>query len=175
MDAREKQQLLESLETGRDALLASVAGLAEDVAAKPPAPGRWSALECVEHLALVEDYLFAQIAASKPSEAPVGSRLRENNILKRGADRTRTLEAPEVAWPTGRFPTLATALAAFTTNRDRTIAYVQSLQEDPRLRTAHHPLIGDVNCYETLLIMAVHPHRHTSQIQEIRSALHAAR
>src|SRR5436190_17942708 len=148
MDAREKQQLLESLETGRVALTAAVADLAEDVAAKAPAPGRWSVLECVEHLCLVEDYLFAQIAASTPSETPVGSRIRENSILKRGADRTRTLEAPEVARPTGRFPTLAEALNAFSSSRERTIAYVQDLQGDPRMRTAHHPLIGNVNCYE---------------------------
>ena len=166
MDAREKQQLLESLETGRDALLASVADLAEVAAAKSPAPGRWSVLECVEHLALVEDYLFAQIAASTPSETPVGSRLRENNILKRCGDRTRRIEAPDVARPTGRFPTLAAALGSFASSRERTIAYVQGLQEDPRLRKAHHPLIGDVNCYETLLIMAIHPHRHVQQIQE---------
>jgi hypothetical protein len=105
----------------------------------------------------------------------VGSRLRENNILKRGADRTRTFEAPEVARPTGRFPTLSEALKTFASSRDRTIAYVQSLQEDPRMRTAHHPLIGDVNCYETLLIMAIHPHRHVQQIQEIRAALDSAR
>jgi len=175
MDTRERQQLLESLETGRDALTAAVARLAEDVAAKSPAPGRWSVLECVEHLCLVEDYLFAQIAASTPSEMPVGSRFRENNILKRGADRTRTLEAPEVARPTGRFPTLAEALKTFVSSRDRTIAYVQSLQEDPRMRIAHHPLIGDVNCYETLLIMAIHPQRHAPQILEIRDALAAAR
>jgi hypothetical protein len=71
--------------------------------------------------------------------------------------------------------TLAEALSVFSSSRDRTIAYVQNLQEDPRLRTAHHPLIGDVNCYETLLIMAIHPHRHTQQIQEIQSALDSAR
>ena len=170
MDACEKQQLLESLETGRGALAAAVSGVAEDIAAKSPAPGRWSVLECVEHLALVEEYLFAQIAASTPSETPVGSRLRENNILKRGADRTRTLEAPEVARPTGRFPTLANALAAFASSRERTIAYVRNLREDPRLRTANHPLIGDVNCYETLLIMSIHPHRHVQQIQEAVAA-----
>jgi hypothetical protein len=170
MDAREKKQLLESLETGRDALTAAVAGLADDLATKPPAPGRWSVLECVEHLCLVEDYLFVQIATSTPSETPVGSRLRENNILKRGADRTRALEAPEVARPSGRFPTLAEALRAFAFSRDRTIAYVQNVVEDPRMRTAHHPLIGDVNCYETLLIMAVHPHRHVAQIREAIAA-----
>jgi uncharacterized damage-inducible protein DinB len=175
MDTRERQQLLESLETGRNALTAAVSGLADEAAAKSPAPGRWSVLECVEHLCLVEDYLFAQIAASTPSETPVGSRSRENSILRRGADRRRPLEAPEVARPTGRFQTLAEALSAFASSRARTIAYVQGLQEDPRMRTAHHPLIGDVNCHETLLIMAIHPQRHIGQILEIRAALAAAR
>jgi hypothetical protein len=171
MDAREKQQLLESLETGRQALLASVAGLTEDAAAESPAPGRWSVLECVEHLFLVENRLFAQIAASQPSETPVGSRLRENSIRKRGADRTHPLEAPEMARPSGQFATLAEALGAFVTSRDQTIRYVRATDEDPRSRTAHHPLLGPVNCYELLLIMAIHPQRHAKQIREIREAV----
>lgn len=175
MDAPEKQQLLESLENGRATLLAAVAELPEETAARPPGPGRWSVSECVEHLFLVEDYLFAQVATSTPSETPVGSRLRENNILKRGADRTRTFEAPEMARPTGRFPTLADALSAFVASRDRTIRYLRGISDDPRLRTAQHPLIGAVSAYETLLIMAIHPHRHIQQIRETREVLAAAR
>jgi DinB family protein len=175
MDAREKQQLLESLDTGREALLAAVAGLTEDLAGRAPGPGRWSVRECVEHLFLVEDYLFAQVTSSKPSDAPVGSRARENSILKRAADRSRPLEAPEMVRPTGRFTTLTEALQAFTASRDQTIRYVHALQEDPRSRTAHHPLLGPVNCYETLLIIALHPHRHAQQIGEIRQSVSATR
>ena len=171
MDAREKQDLLESLETGRDVLLAVLEGVSEDLAARVPEPGRWSIRDCMEHLFLVEDYLFRQIDASEPAETPVGSRGREARILQRGADRTKPLEAPEVARPTGRFPTLSAALNAFLASRDQTIHHLQALQEDPRLRSAHHPLIGPVNCYETLLIMAIHPHRHVQQIREIRNAI----
>ncbi|MBZ5633924.1 MAG: DinB family protein [Acidobacteriia bacterium] len=170
MDAREKQELLESLESGREALLAALYGVTEDLAARVPEPGRWSVRECVEHLFLVENYLFAQIAASQPSERPVGSRAREARILERGADRTNRLEAPEVARPTGRFPTLGEALDAFLTSRALTIRYVHAWKEDPRSRTAHHPLIGPVNCYETLLIIAIHPHRHVQQIREVVSS-----
>jgi len=175
MDAREKQELLESLESGRDALLVATAGLTEDLAARVPEPGRWSARDCVEHLALVEDHLFAEIEASQPSETPVGSRLRENSILKRGADRSRPLEAPDRVRPTGRFTTLAEALGAFVTNRDQTMRYVRTTDQDPRSRTAHHPLLGPVNCYEILLIMAIHPHRHVQQIREIREAVFPTR
>jgi DinB superfamily len=175
MDAREKQELLKSLESGREAVLAALENLTEDLAARAPGPCRWSIRECVEHLFLAEHHLFTEIAASQPSETPVGSRLRENNILKRGADRSRTLEAPEMARPNGRFSTLADALQAFVASRDQTIRYVRNFQDDPRRQTANHPLVGPVNCYEMLLIIAIHPHRHAAQIREVRSALSATR
>jgi len=175
MDPREKQELLESLESGRETLLATLDGLSEYLAAQVPEPGRWSVRECVEHLFLVEDYLFAQVTSSKPSEAPVGSRAREARILKRGADRSSRIEAPQVARPTGRFPTLAEALDAFLARRTQTVHYVQALTEDPRMRTAHHPLIGPANCYEILLIIAIHPHRHVQQIREIHEVVSATR
>jgi hypothetical protein len=35
-----------------------------------PAPGKWSILECVEHLAVSEDYLFSQITVAQHSDTP---------------------------------------------------------------------------------------------------------
>lgn len=175
MDAHEKQQLLDSLEGGRAALIAALDGVTEDQARCVPEPGRWSVLECVEHLFLVENNLLERVMASQPSETPVGSRAREERILQRGADRTNRFEAPEQARPTGRFPTLAQALAAFLDKREQTIAYVRAASDDLRLRATTHPLIGAVNSYENLLIMSIHPHRHSHQIKEIRTALATAR
>jgi hypothetical protein len=39
--------------------------------------------------------------------------------------------------------------------------------QDLRRELTSHPLIGVVNCYEILLMMAVHLHRHARQIEEI--------
>lgn len=64
MNAHEKQKLLSDLDNGRQALLDSLKDVGEDQAAWVPAPGRWSVLECVEHLAVSADYLFAQVMAS---------------------------------------------------------------------------------------------------------------
>ena len=36
---------------------------------------------------------------------------------------------------------------------------------------SHRPIIGTVNCFETLLMIAAHPLRHANQIEEIRAAL----
>jgi len=175
MDAHEKQQLLNSLESGRDALLTALDGVTEDQAKLVPEPGRWSVLECVEHLFLVENNLLERVIASQPSETPAGSRALEERILQRGADRTNRFEAPEQARPTGRFPTLAQALAAFLGKREQTIAYVRSTNDDLRFRATTHPLIGAVSSYENLLIIAIHPHRHSAQIREIRAVVGVAR
>jgi hypothetical protein len=42
---------------------------------------------------------------------------------------------------------------------------------DLRAKLTMHPIAGIVNCYERLLIMAVHPRRHALQIEETKATL----
>jgi hypothetical protein len=104
-------------------------------------------------------------------DVPVVDQEREARILTRGADRTNPRVSPEVGRPTGRFGSLADAVQYFLDSREQTVQFVESCQEDLRSRLTTHPLLGPVNCYEVLLLMAVHPHRHAKQIQEITAAL----
>ena len=149
----------------------AVSGLTEDAAAMRPVPERWSIVECVEHLAVVEEYLFSQVLAARLADTPMVNQKREERIMARGSDRTRPIAAPEVARPTSRFSTLAEALAAFMAARDRTIEFVRNCQDDTRSMITSHPIMGTVNVYETLLTIVVHPHRHARQIEENRAAL----
>jgi hypothetical protein len=171
MEAHEKEEILADLENGREALLDVLSGVTEEVAARTPAPGKWSVLECVEHLAISEDYLFSQITASRYSHAAMANKDREALIRSRGLDRTRTVQSPEAGRPTGRFFTLREAVQHFLASRERTIRFVENCGEDLRSRLTSHPIIGTVNCYETLLMIAVHPRRHSKQIEEIKTAL----
>ena len=120
----------------------ALAGVTEEIAARSPAVGKWSVLECVEHLAVYENYLFSQIEASRPAEGPAG-----------------------------RFSTLAEALRQFLGTRERTLRFVETCGEDLRSKLTSHPILGTVNCHETLLMIAVHPHRHARQIAETKAAL----
>jgi hypothetical protein len=171
MDAHDKVRILEALRSGQQAFLDAVGAVSEDVAARSPGPGRWSALECAEHAAVAEDFLFCQIARATHSDVRVVNEKREAGILTRGADRTHPGVSPEAVRPTGRFSTLADAVQHFLASREQTIRFVESCREDLRCRLTMHPLLGIVNCYETLLLMAVHPRRHAQQIQEIKAAL----
>ena len=171
MNADEKGKLLADLERGKQALLDCLAGLTEQAAARKLAPGKWSILECVEHLAISEDYLFMQIEASHDADTQTISRSRESLILERGLDRTRTVESPDVGKPNGRFSTLTDAVQRFLTIRERTVRFVEGCDEDLRCKITSHPIIGTVNCYETLLMIAVHPLRHAKQIEETKAEL----
>jgi hypothetical protein len=171
MEAQDRERMLVDLEKGRKALLDALSGVTEEIASSSPAPGRWSVIECVEHLAIAEDYLFSRIAASCYSDAAVINKNREALILSRGLDRTRTVQSPEGGTPTGRFATLREAMQYFLASRDRTVRFVENCSEDLRSKLTSHPILGTVNCHENLLMMAVHPLRHSKQIEEIKTAL----
>ena len=163
----ERDELLERLNAGRDEFLASLDGVTEEQAAAKPVTG-WSILECVEHVGIAEEYLLRRLMdQSTPTESEM-SRQQEALIAARAADRVRKFSAPEVAQPRGRFATLAEAVECFCRNREQTIAYVTSCQEDLRRLKTDNPLIGAVSGQEMILIMIGHPFRHAAQVRELR-------
>jgi uncharacterized damage-inducible protein DinB len=174
MQPFEKQELLNSMAAGRQALLDALDGITEDEAARAPAEGRWSVLECVEHVALVEDYLFALLLEGRRVDDTGINPAREGLIAKRGADRSRPVPAPDMVRPTGRYATVAAALERFLEVRERTVRYLESCDEELRSKVTTHPLLGAANCHETVLMIALHPKRHAGQIREIRAAIAGA-
>jgi len=164
----EKHKLLAELETGRRELLGALDGLTEEAAARAPEAGKWSVLECVEHVATAEDYLFSQIAAAQPADGELLSREREAKILARGVDRSWKVSSPQEGLPHGRFRSLREAVERFLASRERTIRFVENCEHDLRAQFTTHPIIGKANCYEMVLMMAIHPMRHAKQIAEIR-------
>ena len=172
MNPDEKQQLLADLQEGRTVFLDALHNVTEAFATRAPAPGRWSVLECAEHVAVSEEYLFSQIMASRSSEAPLVNKQREAMIVIVGRDRGRKIQSPDVGRPAGRFSTLAQAIERFQAIRLQTIAFVDNCNDDLRCRITSHPLVETpVNAYEILLMIAAHPYRHAQQIEEIKTAI----
>ena len=163
----DRDELLDKLNSGRAELLASLDGVTEEQAAVKPATG-WSILECVEHVAIVEENLRRRLIEQSSKADDELPRQREAVIVARAADRSRKVPAPEPAHPRGRFNTLAEALESFCRSREQTIAYIASCQQDLRRLKMEHPLIGAVSGQEMLLLMIGHPFRHAAQIRELR-------
>jgi hypothetical protein len=171
MDARDRELILKLLAESRDALVSSAAGLTDEQAKIRPAPDQWSVLDCVEHVAITENFMFTNIATKLTPAPPSGDRAREELFLREVANRSRKISAPDRAHPTGRFPTLTAAVEQFNRCRARSIDYVERCDKDLRAHTAPHPLFGPITGQEYLIILALHPARHAAQIREVRQSL----
>jgi hypothetical protein len=170
MESAERENLRAQLEAGRAALAGAISGLSEQDAARRPAEGKWSVLDCVEHLAIVEEYLLSQVESASPGTEMVNP-AREEKIRRRAPDRSFAVQSPEMALPRGRFATLAEAMDRFLKARARTLCFLDDCSSDLRSQFTTHPLIGKANCQEMFLMIAMHPLRHSQQIAEIRAML----
>lgn len=170
----ESEEILRLLKSGGDAVAEATAGVDDELAKRRPQAGGWSILECVEHLAVTERALLSQVSSATESDRPHENPAREAKIRSRALDRSLHIEAPEVVVPQGRFATLSQAIAEFEGVRAETIQFVVEFKGDSRSWLTTHPLVyTQVNCYEMLLMMALHPARHAKQIMDIRAGLSA--
>jgi len=169
MTDSERDFAIEQLLKGRATFLDSIAGLSEAQLRFQPQPESWSIADCVEHLAVAEDTLFAVIA--KGAENPNGIPLdpaKDGRMAAAVVDRSRRVSAPPGVRPSGRFASVAEAAAKFRDGRDRVIAWARDCPLDLRQRFTIHPLFGEIDCYRCLLLLALHPARHAAQIEEIK-------
>src|SRR5262245_25052098 len=97
MPMNEKEQLLETMREGVVAFVRVLSGCTEDRARLRPSAEKWSVLECVEHVAIAEEYMRNQMLTATQAEEPVLNVRREGAILERGADRSRRIQSPDVA------------------------------------------------------------------------------
>jgi hypothetical protein len=171
METADREQLLRFLNASRKKLVESTEGLTDEQVKMRPADDRWSVLECVEHAALVEDGMFNTLTTKMiPAETP-HDRAREQAVIRGTTDRSRKIDAPDGVRPTGKFATLADALAQFERNRARTIEYVSTCDVDLRGQTVSHPRLGSLSGQEFMIILALHPARHALQILDVRESL----
>jgi uncharacterized damage-inducible protein DinB len=168
----EKTEILEMLEDGEAALGSALEGISEADAGRRPGEGRWSVVECVEHMAASEAALLGRLREALPAAESHANPEREAKFAGLALNRERRIEAPDPVRPKGECAGLGAALERFRAVRAETLRFVEEFDGDLRSALAQHPLITrPVNCYEMLLLMALHPKRHAEQIAGIRAAL----
>lgn len=174
----ERDTLSAVLKASMAKLTAAIQGLdSTQLHAKPNAKN-WSIAECLEHMALAERQFPAIVAAEvqKPSQPQLRKRLRftDEDIRPRMTSRRWKANSPEIFKPSGQFASATVAYQAIIEQRNATIVYVNSTTNDLRNHFWRHPLTGQIDLYQTLLLMSAHMERHTEQIENIKRALAAA-
>ncbi len=169
LSLEEKRAAVFHLGATREGLLEAVEGLTEVEWRSRPAADRWSILEVVEHLAIVERRVHGVIGRMCAApEAEPGRRDSEVDqfVLVKVARRGQRVEAPAPIQPTGQWSP-EEALGQFLAGRAETLALVETAA-CLRGRVLPHPLFGPWDGYQWILATAAHSARHTGQILETR-------
>lgn len=168
---QERGQVLKNLTESRDGLRTAVDGLSAEQRSFRPGPDRWSIADCLEHLAVVENFTLHRIQqmVQRPAVDNPETRDKEQVILNHVPGRARRVKAPDAVLPTGRWPDFDELLHQFEAARQRTIDFAWEAQPELlRGRDFPHPFLGALDCHQWLLFLAAHCERHVRQMEEVK-------
>ena len=169
MTSQVTTDVVAALEESRGYLLQALAGLSDEQARRRPPAGGWSALECIEHIALSEARLVGFARSAGSGEPPAASKAKEAQLVAAVTDRTTKRAAPDPVQPAGRFATVDDAVAYLSAGRSATEAFATETGDALYAIAVTHPAMGLLNGVELLMLIAGHTRRHADQIREIRA------
>ncbi len=154
-------------------LVRAVEGLSGEQQVFRPGEDRWSVADCIEHIAVVEDFTLKSIqkALQGPERPDQHSETNGKDavILSRVPAREIRVKGPAPVMPTGRWPDFDELLRQFEATRERTLRFAAVTQADLRSRDFPHPFLGPLDCYQWLLFLAAHCERHVRQLEEVKA------
>ncbi len=164
----ESNLALPHLESSRDRVAQLIQNLSPQQWTFHPSEESWSIAEIMTHLIQVEKSRLQAIEKAL-SESPATDDLlqklagNESRIFRRVSDRRTKVKSPVPSVSIIEEP--ATALRDFQNFRRRAI----ELHDQPLLKSCilPHFVLGDMTCYQWLVFLAAHTHRHCSQIEEV--------
>ncbi|MEC3882312.1 DinB family protein [Halobacillus sp. HZG1] len=158
------------LDEKRKELLDFVDQVPEQQASVKPEEDRWSILEVLEHLYLMEQLIVYQInQALKQGDTQQAT----EKPIHKTTNRDYKVEAPEAVRPKGEFTTLDQAKEGLKKTREATLFLIHNKeQETLQNRVFTHPAFGDMNLEQWVEFIGWHELRHLDQMKEVKAHIH---
>jgi hypothetical protein len=170
MNAAEREAILRQLDESEARLMRMGQSLTHDQIHYRPALDRWSVAENVEHIATTEALVLGNIQRILAAGPDASKRSvldgKEEAFVADTAGRVFRFQAPEILRPTGKWQG-EELWKQFETNRRRTRDFAKSTDADLRRHFHPHPVVGEMDCYQWLLLIASHCDRHRAQSEEV--------
>lgn len=172
LTVQERDRAIQYLKETGASVLNSVKGMTEAQLKFKPAEDKWSAEECIKHIAMAEKELWAM--AEPVLKQPVNPDKRaeikftDEELIKVVEDRSHKSKTFAALEPgNSPYSTLQEALSAFKKSREKLIAFVKSSPENLRNHVLALPM-GTYDVYQFILLISAHSKRHTAQIEEMK-------
>jgi hypothetical protein len=173
VEATEREQVVHQLAHSRERLVLAVEGLSTEQRSFRPADDRWSIADCLEHITVVEGSVLGKIqevlqTAPEP-ERRDEVRGKDQIVLEQVPARGQRVKGPARLMPQGRWPEFEDLVRQFEATRERSVRFSAVTQADLRSHFFPHPVLGLLDCYQWLLLIAAHCERHVRQMEEVKA------
>ncbi|GIP29373.1 PadR family transcriptional regulator [Paenibacillus sp. J23TS9] len=161
----ELQEINRKLKETRDELLGILNGLNGDQLNKRK-DSSWSISQVCQHLAKTEElYVVAIRKGLRSSE----DSFIENKPLEFLLDRSKKLEAPDIAKPTDEILEKEEIVEQLNNSREKLNGLLNTLEDPSVLSRRHfiHPVFKEMLLIEWVRSLYIHEQRHIKQINEI--------
>jgi hypothetical protein len=168
-----KEFLLDYFQQTMDTLRINIEGMSEAQMQYKPSQEQWSVSQCLEHIVLTEKMLLemAMELMAKPANPARKDEVKitDAELINGMTDRSFKATAPKELHPEGKYTTPETALQELNNERGKIKKFIeQTSVEDLRNHISDSPF-GPVDAYHSILYIAAHTARHTSQINELKA------
>ncbi|MCR8656653.1 DinB family protein [Paenibacillus endoradicis] len=166
----ELHNIILKLQETRDVLLGILDGLNSDQLNKKKDSSSWSIGQVCQHLIKTEELYIIAIRRGLKSK---DDSIIGNKPLEFLLDRTKKLEAPDIAKPTDEIVEYGEIIDALNKSREKLHDILNTL-EDPSIlnkRQFTHPVFKEMLLIEWVRSLELHEQRHIKQIIEIKDTL----
>ncbi|MBK5445630.1 MULTISPECIES: DinB family protein [unclassified Peribacillus] len=153
----------------REELLEAVNNLSDEQLNAHPEEGRWSIIQVLNHLYLMERVITKSIADKLKSDESIPA---EDKPIEYTLNREVKVSAPPFVIPSEAFQTLDEVKNKLSESRQAFIQVVDSANEkDLEQKSFPHPLFKELSLKQWIPFVGLHEKRHLLQIEELKSKL----
>ncbi|MFJ7747352.1 DinB family protein [Peribacillus sp. NPDC097295] len=153
----------------REELIQAVNGLSDEQLNAHPEEGRWSIIQVLNHLYLMERAITKGIADTLASDE---SKHADDKPIQYTLNRDTKVDAPSSVIPTEEFLTLDEVKTKLSSSREALEAVVSHANEDAlNEKSFPHPMFQDLSLKQWIPFVGLHEKRHLFQIEELKSKL----
>ena len=153
----------------REELLQMINGLSDEQANAHPEEGRWSIIQVLDHLYLMERAVTKAIADTLAKEE---GKPADDKPIQYTLNRDIKVDAPSFVIPTEEFQTLDEVKEKLSSSREALEAVVSDANENAlNEKSFPHPMFQDLSLKQWIPFIGLHEKRHIFQIEELKSQL----
>ncbi|QOJ27566.1 MAG: DinB family protein [Ignavibacteriales bacterium] len=157
------EELLAELQDSTEKIIAAISAVPDEKLNIKPAPEKWSAGECAEHIVLTElliNRLFRGngVAAERRPDEKV------SDMAEKFGDAEKKLSAFGPIIPSASEKSKEELLKRFSSNRNMLAEYIKTKDMSELITSFKHGLFGEMTRYEWAQFIIHHSERHRKQM-----------